>query len=421
MERKSKSLRLGLLALIFVLVMGALGSLSLAKDAFDADYDDCSRRTRLSALKGLAVERTDKGDEIRISWDALNLSDLDELGPNAFKARLTVIIEDGGVDDAMNVALGDTSLVVDDVEFTKELTVSVAITLGDYVISDIAEADFTSGMPAPSFKTDVLANVADEDDDDGDGDTTELIPNGEDYGDFYYLGFNDLFDNWYVSDKGTGLITRPASPKFRVGLQHGGDDVAADDADFEYYRITIEDSNGDSIGYQAKTISASSTYSGNVITIGGTPVSTDVLGSSPMSNVRLSNRADGGPRSPYYEDSRFTSPTNPGMAYGNVTAIVTTGTLAPAADVLYANPPVEYFDYPKDVFEGDGNYTIKAWAEKDDGTRISPQASVLLSVQEGSGVVGARFSGYTAGVRVFPEVGVEGVNLAFWGLTIQNN
>ena len=358
------------------------------------------RRTRLSAVEGLAVERIDSGDEIRVSWDALDPSDLEVLGSNALKARLTVIVEGGGVDNAMNVALGDTSFVVEDVEFTKELTVSVAMTLGDYVISDIAEADFKSGMPAPSFKTVVLANGDDAD-----------------YGDFYFLGFNDLFDNWYVSTD-TGLTTSPASPKFRVGLQHGDEDLAPDDADFDHYRINIVDSDGDSIGYLAKTVAASSTYSGNVITFGGTDaVAATVLDSpdGPMTNVRLSSRADGGPRSPYYEDSRFTSPTNPGLAFGNVTASPT------AAGILYANPPAEYYDFPKDIFDGDGNYTINAWAENEDGSRISSEASVLLSVREGAGVVGARFSGYTGGVRVFPEESVVGVNLAFWGLTVQDN
>ena len=203
-------------------------------------------------MEGLAVERTGAGDEIRISWDALDLADLNALGPNVLKSRLTVIVEGGGDENAMNVALGDTGLVVDGVDFTKVLTVSVAITLGDYVISDIAEVEFTSGMPAPSFKTDILANVGDP-----------LAPSETVYGDFYYLGFNDLFDNWYVTDKGSpSITTSPASPKFRVGLQHGDSDLAPDDADFRNYRINIEDSNGDSLGYQAKTINASSTYSG---------------------------------------------------------------------------------------------------------------------------------------------------------------
>ena len=77
-------------------------------------------------MEGVAAERTDEEDEIRISWDALDQTDLNALGPNLFKARLTVIFEGGGDEDAGHVALGDSSLVVDEVEFTKELTVSMA-------------------------------------------------------------------------------------------------------------------------------------------------------------------------------------------------------------------------------------------------------------------------------------------------------
>ena len=36
-----------------------------------------------------------------------------------------MIVEGGGIDDAMNVALGETDIVVDDVNFAKDLTVSV--------------------------------------------------------------------------------------------------------------------------------------------------------------------------------------------------------------------------------------------------------------------------------------------------------
>ena len=49
-----------------------------------------------------------------------------------------------------------------------------------------------------------MAQVVDTDDVDGDRDTTELIPEGENYGDFYYLGFNDLFDNWYPAQAAQG-------------------------------------------------------------------------------------------------------------------------------------------------------------------------------------------------------------------------
>ena len=48
----------------------------------------------------------------------------------------------------------------------------------------------------------------------------------------------------------------PATAKFRVGLLHGASGVNAGAADFENYRIVIEDSSGDLLGYQAETVSA---------------------------------------------------------------------------------------------------------------------------------------------------------------------
>ena len=156
MQGKGLSLRLSLVALVVVLVFGTLGGFSLARDAFDADYDDCPKATRLGAIDGLTIDRTDEEDEIRISWDSLDTADLSSLGPNGYRARLTVIV-DG--EDARNVALGDTSLVVSDIDFAEDLTVSVAVTLGDYVISDIAEADFTSGLPAPRFTSDIRVSA----------------------------------------------------------------------------------------------------------------------------------------------------------------------------------------------------------------------------------------------------------------------
>ena len=312
-------------------------------------------------------------------------------------------------------------------------------------------------MPAPSFKTDIVANAAAAADAAA-GSTYST--DGKDYGDFYYLGFNDLFDNWYASDKGDtepgedgnqGIITRPRSPKFRVGLQHGDAEVDPGDADFENYRITIEDSNGDLLGYQAETVSASATYSGNVIVFG---VGTDLLAvgdidsagvadvfekGEEISNIRLSNQVAAGRKDPYYEQTieGFTSPTASGLAFGNIVVAVTgrvddpdddefnVRAPTPAAADLYAVAPVEYFDFPNDVFEGDGNYTINAWAENDDGTRISPQTSVLLSVRENTSIPGSDYEGYesTGTPPVFARAwaGTAGVELAVWGLTIQDD
>ena len=457
MQGKGFSLRLSLLALVVVLIFGALGGMSLARDAFDADYDDCPAVTRLDSVDGLTIDRTDEDDEVRISWAALDAATLSKLGPNGYRARLTVIVEG---QNAMNVALGDTSLVVDDIDFTKELTVSVAVTLGDYVISDIAEADFTSGMPKPKFKTNIYVSanaiVADTPDDAGtdedetveatDDDKPAVDDDRDDIvkGEFYYLGFNDLFDNWFVSAQptaeGESVTVSPRTPKFRVGLAHGAGDLNPGDADFENYRITIEDSSGDLLGYQAETVSSIRTYGSNKIVFGEGTATSSLLDNDPdedagaaaakdLTNIRLSNRVtDGNAVSPYY--SRSLGETNPtgdtSLSYGNVGLVDADANLFPLEDVLYADPPVEYFDFPSDVFDADDRYIIKAWAEDDDGTRISPQASIELSVLEGEVVEDSNYDGYIIGEgetnfgqRAW-DAATTGLTLTVYGLSIQD-
>ena len=421
MRGKGLPLRMGLMALVVTLIFGTLGSLSLAGDAFDDDYDDCPAVTRLDAVSGLAIDRTDENDEIRISWDQLDTAALSGLGTNAYRARLTVMVEGGGDHDAMNLALAETSLVVDEVSFTEALTVSVAVTQGDYVISDIAEADFTSGMPAPSFSTDVRvtsdaagAIAVDADD------TSKL----RDLGNFYYLGFNDLFDNWYLSLTSTVTITdSPSTPKFRVGLAHGGADLDLDEADFENYRITIEDSSGDLLGYQAETVAAAGTYGTNVIVFGETAVTGIEVGTTEFTNIRLSNQVGSdGVVSSYYAIPVGTNPGDAGLSYGNV-RVVDADAATPvflAVDKVFAEVPAEYFDFPRDVFDNDGSYTIKAWAEDDEGTRISPQASITLSVQEQQSIADGRYEGYVTGVRQWNNSAVTGTNLTVFGFSIQD-
>ena len=542
MQGKGLSLRLSLLALVVVLIFGSLGGLTLARDAFDNDYEDCPASTRLDAVGGLTIDRTDEDDEIRISWDALDTTVLSSLGPNGYRARLTIIV-DG--EDARNVALGDTSLVVDDIDFAEDLTVSMAITLGDFVISDIREADFTSGLPGPRFSADIwvsnntintgaatevsddLQNIvppeglaeADEaadkaefalllrttsltgtarqapidafnaaaDGADGaparsdaigvlaaedaqtngpsDADRTSLrVAEAEkivdaddepqtvgsssdlkDLGTFYYLGFNDLFDNWFVATKGAATVDqRPSDARFRVGLRHGNDALVAGDADFENYRIVIEDSSGDLLGYQAETVEASRTYRGNKIVFSSnTPDPTteesprvsaslaasldvDEIGTvRNVSNIRLSNRVtDNGAVDPYYErtweDFLRPSTLKGNLSHGNVGFSHSAANLFPAVGVVYADSPVEYFDFPSDVFESDGRYTIKAWAEDGDGTRISPQTSIVLGTQEQQSATGtdAGYTGYTRGIRVFAEQ--AGNSLTVYGFSIQD-
>ena len=140
-----------------------------------------------------------------------------------------------------------------------------------------------------------------------------------------------------------------------------------------------------------------------------------------MGNLRLSNKVDGGPRNPYYDEGRFETPTDVGLSYGNVT-FLTQATPAAADNRLYASPPVEYFDFPKDVFDRDGHYTIMAWAEDEDGDRISPQASIALNVQERSQVQNSDYGGYAGSPLVRNwEIAGPLATLAVYGLTIHDN
>ena len=469
MQGKGITLRLGLLALVVVLVLSAVGSLSLARDAFDGnDYDDCPAATRLDSVIGLAVDRTDEEDEIRVSWEELSGTALSSLGRNGYRARLTVIVEGSGPDIKRNVALGDTSLVVDPIDFAQDLTISVAITLGDYVISDIAEKDFTSGMPPPAFLTTlkVAAATAAVDGVDptavGGEDTTHVWAADEDIRkSFYYLGFNDVFDNWFVTTPATvagagRFRTQPSTAKFRVGLAHGDGSVDAGAADFENYRIVIEDSSGDLLGYQAETVEASRTYGDKLIVIGAADEDDQFMTANDLTsavvavddgddiperprgftNIRLSNRVTGDSAlSPYFAveildalnvGNGVTAPDGrqTGLTYGNLFVNELGGALPVGA--LYAEAPVEYFDFPSDVFEDDGSYVVKAWAEDDDGTRISPVASIEISVREGDPVDSA-YTGYaslTLGTvstsRSWAENDEAGVELSVYGLSIQD-
>ena len=483
MQGKGISLRLGLLALVVVLVLSAVGGLSLAKDAFDGnDYEDCPAVTRLDAVDGLAVDRTDEEKEIRISWDALTDAELSSLGPNGYRARLTVIVEGGsedGGDLSNNVALGDTSLVVGDVTLASDITISVAITLGNFVISDIAEKDFTSGMPKPGFYTVLKERGRVEPEAAAVAPAYSSGTYAAPMQRFYYLGFNDLFDNWFVAERpetvnnpAIAFETRPSVPKFRVGLAHASG-VKPGDADFDHYRIVIEDGSGDLLGYQAQTVDAKRTYGSNRTVFGAATLlngsNLTSLGDDDddapgrdgniykgFTNIRLSNQVTDGPAmSPYYasiinlanaegqivDGNVFAIPDTPGdinligLSYGNVVTQAQIGLAAGvdgavagvAPGLLYVVPPHEYFDFPNDVFEDDGAYVIKAWAEDGDGTRISPVASIKLSVREGDSVGNSAYTGYVetvAGTRnLFRSWGVPstpGLGLAVYGLSIED-
>ena len=258
-----------------------------------------------------------------------------------------------------------------------------------------------------------------------------------------------------------------------MGLAHADSVENPDDADFDHYRIVIEDGSGDLLGYQAQTVNAERTYdnkntvfgvvavvaaenillNGSNLTSLGNPDDEATAGTRDgniykgFTNIRLSNQVTDGPAmSPYYAsiinladaagviegDNAFAIPDSPGavniigLSYGNVLEIEDI-----AAGSLYVEPPQEYFDFPSDVFEDDGAYVIKAWAEDDDGTRISPVASIKLSVREGDSVANSTYLGYqveadaTDGSRNLfrswdEATTTDNLRLAVYGLSIED-
>lgn len=441
MRRLRVALRFSVLAIIVVLVLGAMGSASLA-DAFDADYEDCPSKFRLDALSGLKATRTSEDDELKVSWAMTDPASWG-LG-NDYRSQITIIVEGSGDPKEASLALGRNEHEFDGISFARDLTVSVAVVRDDYVISDIAVAKFTSGLPKPTFmspfylaqaqenaadKLSIFRSAAAADDADkrdikyifeDDGDLIEARAKKVEDSVFYYLGFNHNFENWYVD---TGR-TYPRSPKFRVGLRHGTE--AADDpgdADFDNFRVRVLDSSGqDVLGFDAVTVTDNRAYEDQVLVIGindrprgewdDDRLALDETNvPAGFSSIKQSNRIDDN-KDAYYQLSnsywdRYLTPSNSwfgervprirdeddvelthSLSSHHVMHIDKIGVkdsddlLKDNRRQLFALPPVEIYDLPVDIFADDGNYTIEAWAENDDGDVISPKASITLNVRE---------------------------------------
>ena len=356
MQRLRFALRVSLLMAVVVLTLGAMGNMSFgARDAFDDDYTDCPSDTRLEAVSGLKVARTAEADELKVSWDMTNPASWG-LG-SRFAAKITVIVDDGDDPQEASLALGDNEALFQDIDLAEDLEISVAVVRDKHVISDIAVAEFTSGLAAPKFsssfylaKTDVddifrdkLDAAFDADDNpralaelfDDDGNAiagrASVHKPGDDTSTFYYLGFNHSFDNWYADVRTSGNERYPRTPRFRIGLRHGSDDPddKPGDADFEHFRIRVTDSSGDDVlGFDAATV-ADSVYDGRVLVLG--TVQTDSTGNnwvvdetstSPpyFANIKRSNRVDD-PTDAYYASShvfwtRYTTGSNADFPQG---------------------------------------------------------------------------------------------------------
>ena len=88
---------------------------------------------------------------------------------------------------------------------------------------------------------------------DGEGGTADAFSTESQVNPSITSVFNALFDNWYVGSPPIDihpLITSPSSQKFRIGLRHGEEGLDIEKIDFTHYRISVEDSNGDLLGFQ---------------------------------------------------------------------------------------------------------------------------------------------------------------------------
>ena len=353
------------------------------RDAFDADYADCPASMRLPAVADLAVTRQDDAGELRIAWRALEADQVAALGDALrYRAQITAIVESPGhARRTRAVPLGADGMVIDELPLGTELAVSVALTGEAYVLSDIATATFGSLMAAPQFCAPFYS-----------GDalptapllTNEPIPKvtgaaQPTAGRFYYLGFGPAFRN-----------SVPAGNKawFRVGLAHSSA-VDLDRVDFAQYRLRVERADaGDVAGFDAATL-AGTFYDTRVLHIHAAQDLASAPRTTRLASLHVAARATGKDTVPALFTLRDIFPvTAQEMPHHAVAAPdprlarwgLARATAAQVADGLFAPGPHAYYDFPGSLFAEDGPYTLTAWAEDADGTRISPERSVTVHI-----------------------------------------
>lgn len=433
MPRLRFALRCSALVVIGVWA-GTMGSSSWARDAFDADYEDCPSSLRVAALSGLRGFRAG-GAGLKVSWNAADPASWN-LGDAVYRSRIVVIVTHAGGAKTADLVLGSNRTEFGGIRFTEALQVSAAVVADKQVISDIAVVDFESihdhdlvlGFPKPKFSSPFYLAQ-------GDGGTSIFRGSGGllttqakavSQSTFYYLGFNHNFQNWYVD---TGK-THPRRPRFRIGFRHDTTDPdVLEEASFRHFRVRIVDSSGDDVlGFEAPTAAASQTYANQVLVIGSNdrPTSRPTEAGNALderavpgrfSSITQSNRISNNATAYYQQSHSFwnqyfsnsvnnwitdRAPRIRGLAAdGSVVAmpyrlsyhhtmhidkIGLKGTANPDQSdnrrQLFALPPAETADVSVDVFADDGHYKIEAWAENDDGRAISSRVGLTLHVTE---------------------------------------
>ena len=386
----------GILPALLALVLSRDSSLA-AGDLFDDDYRDCPAKTRLrdGQIADLALARdAEDADEVNVSWAATDPVTWG-LGPNTYSTSLVLLLDDGDL-NVQTLPLGTRTTTFDGINTGREVTVQMAIVVatadGDYLISDILEKSIHQSLTAPAFHTEIrrvmtaIMTTATVDERPTPTVTTQEVTE-KTRGTFYYVGYNENFGNYKKHPDGTAFPTRPATPRFRLGLAHAAqeDNDAREAVDFDAYIIRITDQDGDAVpeGHDVATVVSRGPAGSDRFYFGVNSTASFVGANAPMfSNVRIN---DGGTIQAAMQTA--------GPAALDLTGIeVTPGDIgltfhkpdssAFTLNAVFARWPDEHRDFPVDVLASDETYTITAWAVNDDGDVISPVASLQVRPQD---------------------------------------
>lgn len=361
----------GLAFTLFALVWGSLWASPVwsGTDAFEAgDYRHCPAYHRLSAPTGLHYDLGAEAGSITVSWDALVVP----AGlPDVWATQLTVIAEGAGPRQVRHAPLGATAVTFQELALAHTGTLSLAMTAGPQVLSDIATLSFRTGVATPQLRTPFYYQM---------GDRPRVTQ-----GHMHYVGFGHSFANWYVD---TGH-TLPQTPRFRLGVRHGsGYDPG--DADFAHFRLQLADVRGaDILGFEAATVPAGDLYQGKVLVLGAVD-DPDIADpeTAPFATLKHSNRLsapapavwEAAVTAPYWtSDRRPLVASQPGGRSEHPLSFTNLANHSQGR-ALFAPVPDEIYELPPDTLFRDGTYRLTAWAEDTAGARISPVCTLELSV-----------------------------------------
>ena len=378
----SRLLRVVLMALLGWVVAGG-GGLA-AGDLFDDDYRDCPHQTRLrdGQIADLRVARdAEEADEVVVSWAGTDPATWG-LGANAYDTSLVLLLDDGGSDaHVRKLALARRKATFEGIRTGAEVTVQMAIVVdtadGDYLISDILEADIHQSLTKPAFMDHFRHRL------DAAGNTRATG------GVIYFVGYNENFTN-YRAVAGESIATIPSTERLRIGLRHGGeDDDAREAVDFDAYRLRITDGDGDVVpeGDDVATVAAASVlrfgfpYASTALVAGRFDSGTTTTDTTPFSTVRINDNGeilaplhDGGP-----QPSNF-NPRPVGVPPTELAArpVSFMATAFAFTNDIFVDYPDEFRDFPTDVLTSDETYTLTGWAVNEDGEVISPVQSLRV-------------------------------------------